>query len=127
MRIESFSRFDDVSLNATRDELSRLLGAPFSTKVNRIGLEELDYRNRIFRFKPSGFLSEVTIEAEQIEFDQVSVPFTALSGFISSNDPHSFEKYGFIVSPAYGVAFDPEHYPWVTVLTREGLGGWTKL
>lgn len=127
MRIEPFSKLDDVPLDATRDELSRLLGAPSSTNVNRIGLEEFDYRDRIFRFAPSGFLSEVTIEAERVEFDQVSVPFTALPGFITSNDPHSFEKYGFIVSPAYGVAFDPEHHPWVTVLTRGGLDGWTKL
>ncbi|MBE0462096.1 MAG: hypothetical protein ACTIDY_01535 [Halomonadaceae bacterium] len=126
MRIEPFSKLDDVSLNATRDDLSRLLGAPLGTKVNRIGLEEFDYRDRIFRFEPSGFLSEVTIKAERVEFDQVSVQFTALSGFIFSNDPQSFEKHGFIVSPAYGVAFDPEHHPWVTVLTRGGLDGWTK-
>jgi hypothetical protein len=127
MRIEPFSMLDDVSLSANRDELSQLLGAPVSNNVNRLGLDEFDYGGQVFRFEPSGFLSEVTIKAERVEFGQISVPFTALADFISSNDPDSFEKYGFIVSPAYGVAFDPEHRPWVTVLTRGGLDEWKKL
>lgn len=127
MRIEPFSKLDHVSLDANRDELSRLLGAPLRNNVNQVGLEEYDYGNRVFRFEPNGFLSEVTIEAEQVEFGQVSVPFAVLSQFISSNDPLSFKKYGFIVSPAYGVAFDPEHHSCVTVLTRGGLDAWTKL
>ena len=58
MRIEPFSKLDDVPLNATRDVLSRLIGAPLSINVNRIGLVEFDYRERIFRFESNGFLRD---------------------------------------------------------------------
>lgn len=127
MIVEPFTKLDHVSLDANREELCSLIGTPLSTGVNRAGLEEFDYGDRVFRFESNGLLSEATIEAKQIELGRVSVPFTHLADFIAANDPHSFEKYGFVVSPAYGIAFDPEHRHWITVLTKRGLEGWTKL
>lgn len=127
MRIEPFTKLGDVSLGANRDELCALIGTPLSTGKNRVGLEEFDYGDRVFRFESNGLLSEITIEAKQITLGRVSVPFNHLADYIAANDSHSFERYGFVVSPAYGIAFDPEHRHWVTVLTKRGLGNWTKL
>ena len=127
MRIEPFSKLGHVSLNISRNELELVLGAPSAKRTNRIGLEEHDYEDSVYRFQASGVLSEVTIRAVHVEFGNIGVAFANLAGFIASNDPLSVEKHGFILSPRYGVAFDPEHRPWLTVLTKTGLDAWQKL
>lgn len=127
MKIEPFSKLDLVSLDTRRDELGNIFSSPLNKGVNRVGLEEFDCGDRVFRFESNWRLREVTVEAKQIELGRVSVSFARLADFIAANDPHAFEKHGFIVSPAYGIAFDLQHRPWVTVLTRRGLEEWTKL
>lgn len=127
MRIEPFYKLGHVSLEITRDELELELGAPSAKKTNRIGLEEHEYENSVYRFEASGVLSEVTIRAVHVEFGKIGVAFANLAGFIASNDPESVEKHGFVLSPTYGIAFDPEHRPWLTVLTKTGLDAWQKL
>lgn len=127
MRIEPFSKLGHVSLDISRDELKLILGAPLAKRTNRIRLEEHDYKNGVYRFEASGVLSEVTIKAVHVEFGKIGVAFVNLAAFISSNDPDSVVKHGFVLSPTYGVAFDPEHQPWLTVLTKTGLAAWQKL
>ena len=127
MRIEPFSKLGNVSLDITREGLELLLGAPSTKRTNRVGLEEHEYENSVYRFEASGVLSEVTIRAVHVEFGKIGVDFANLAGFIASNDPDSVEKHGFVLSPIYGVAFDPEHRPWLTVLTKTGLDAWQKL
>ena len=48
-----------------------------------------------------------------LHLDQVAVPFTALAGFIRSQDPEVFERAGFLVSPRYGLAFVFRVFPHV--------------
>ncbi|MGM0768353.1 MAG: hypothetical protein ACQEV6_10020 [Pseudomonadota bacterium] len=127
MRIQPYSKLGHVSLGISRDELELMLGVPFAKRTNRVGLEELDYGDSVYRFESSGLLSEVTIEAVHVEFGKIGVPFANLAEFIASNDPDSVEKHGFILSPGYGVVFDPEDRPWVTVLTERGFEAWAKL
>jgi hypothetical protein len=127
MNIEPFSKIGHISLDLSPDELEQILGAPAGRRTNRIGLVELDYGGSVYRFEPNGMLCEVTIEAPLVELGNVSIPFAKLGEFVGNNDPHSAIKHGFILSPSYGIAFDPEHQPWVTVLTKRALETWAKL
>jgi hypothetical protein len=57
----------------------------------------------------------------------VSVPFAALADFVHEQDDASFERAGFIVSPRYGIAFDPSCPSWVTALARHCIDTWRAL
>ncbi|MEM8661517.1 MAG: hypothetical protein AAGF35_11585 [Pseudomonadota bacterium] len=114
-------------MEVREQELLSYLGCPNSNMKNSIGLVELDFGSKVFRFDPSGALSEVTIESEVVELDHTSIPFEDLAARLKAEDAGVFEKYGFIVSPEFGLAFDPEHSPWVTVLTKRGLAAWQKV
>lgn len=127
MKIEPFSKLGHVSLEISRDELELRFGVPTAKRTNRVGLEELDYGDSVYRFESCGLLSEVTIKAVHVGFSKIGVPFANLAEFIALNDPDSVEKHGFMLSPAYGVVFDPEQRPWVTVLTERGFEAWAKL
>lgn len=127
MKIEPFCKLDHLSLDVSRDELEVILGPPAAKRTNRVGLEEFDYGNSFYRFESGGFLSEATIEAEQLEFGETTVLFTSLAQFIASNDPNLVYIHGFILSPVFGVALDPEFPSWVTVLSKKGLEAWQKL
>lgn len=124
MKIDPYKKVGEVSLEVREDELLRDLGDPNSKSTNRIGLVEFDFSSRVFRFEPSGALHEVTIESEVVELESASIPFKYLAALLKAEDAGAFEKYGFIVSPKFGLAFDPEHSPWVTVLTKKGLAAW---
>lgn len=124
MIIEPYNKIDGVSLSIRDYEIFDYFGAPERKQTNSIGLAEFDFGSKVFRFDSSGELLEVTIESEVIELNKLSIPFEHLAGFLNSHDAGVFTKYGFIISPQIGVAFDPEYSPWVTVLTRKGLSAW---
>ena len=127
MKIEPYKKVGEVSLEVREGELLRDLGDPNSKSTNSIGLVEFDFGSRVFRFDPSGALDEVTIESEVVELESASIAFKYLAARLKAEDAGVFEKYGFIVSPKFGLAFDPEHSPWVTVLTKKGLAAWQKV
>jgi hypothetical protein len=127
MRIEPYKKVEALSLAIREDELTVLLGPPDRKISNRVGLVEYRYVARIFRFEAVGNLCEVTVEAETVELNGVIIPFSRLAGFIETQDAHAFVRHGFIVSPDFGLAFDPEFSPWVTVLTKAGLALWQKI
>jgi hypothetical protein len=127
MKIELYKKVGEVSLEVREDELLRDLGEPNSKSTNRIGLIEFDFGSRVFRFDPSGTLEEVTIESEVVELESASITFKYLAARLKSEDSEVFERYGFIVSPKFGLAFDPKYSPWVTVLTKKGLEAWQKV
>lgn len=127
MKIEPYKKAGELSLELRESELLNLLGDPNRKSTNSIGLVEFDFGSNVFRFDPSGVLNEVTVESEVIELESVSIPFKYLAAHLKSEDAEVIEKYGFIVSPQFGLAFDPEHSPWVTVLTKKGLAAWQKV
>lgn len=127
MKIEPYKKAGEVSLDIKESELLRNLGNPERKSINNIGLVEFDFGDRVFRFDSTGTLNEATIESEVIEIESASIPFKNLGLHIKEEDSAAFEKYGFIVSPLFGVAFDPEHSPWVTVITKRGLAAWQKV
>jgi hypothetical protein len=127
MKLEPFVRVDETPFSASRDEVVKLRGVPAKTCRNGVELNEMDYESVVFRFQDCGRLEEITMQAPVVNIGNVSVPFSALSSFVRTNDPSAFEKAGFLVSPVFGLAFDPSEPFWVTALAAHCLDSWRAL
>lgn len=127
MKLEPFLQVDDTPFSVSSDELVRTRGQPWRRGRNGVGLHELDYGHVVYRFQDCGRLEEVTLEAEVITIGNVAVPFATLAAFVRSQDPEAFERAGFLVSPSFGLAFDPKEPFWVTALARHCLPEWKAL
>ena len=127
MRLQPFVAVDGTPFSASRDDVLRERGAPARQARNEVGLDELDYGHVVFRFQRSGRLEEVTARAQVVELGTVAVPFGSLEPFVRAQDPQAFERAGFVVSPAFGLAFDPREACWVTALARHCLAQWRAL
>jgi len=127
MKLEPFARVDDMPFSACEADVVRAHGEPFDRGRNDVGLNELDYGAVVYRFQDSGRLEEVTMEAPVVHLGAVAVPFGALAGFVREHDAAAFERAGFVVSPAYGLAFDPGDPPWVTALAQHCIAEWRAL
>ncbi|MEJ8840260.1 hypothetical protein [Ramlibacter sp. AN1133] len=127
MRLEPYVQVDDTSFTACSEDIVRTRGKPWRAARNDVGLHEMDYGEVVFRFQDGGRLEEITLQAEVVTLGNVAVPFAALSSFIRAQDPQSFERAGFLVSPRFGLAFDPAEPFWVTALARHCIGEWKAL
>ncbi|HVO06823.1 MAG TPA: hypothetical protein VMT83_08580 [Burkholderiaceae bacterium] len=127
MRLLPFTQVDRTAFTASRDDVLRERGTPPRSGRNAVGLNELDYGDVVFRFQDGGRLEEVTARAPVLHLDGVAVPFATLRAFVAAQDPDAFERAGFVVSPAFGLAFDPREPPWVTALARHCLDQWRAL
>ena len=127
MQLDPYVRVDDTLFSVSAAELQRSRGTPWRASRNDVGLNEMDYGDVVFRFQDGGRLEEITLEAEVITLGNVSVPFARLAGFIRAQDPDAFERAGFLVSPAFGLAFDPTEPFWITALARHCIPEWQAL
>ena len=127
MHLDPFLSVDDVSFDTPRDSILRGRGRPWRTFRNDVGLNELDYGDVVYRFQDGGRLEEITRQAEVLTIGKVSVPFASLAAFVREQDPEAFERAGFLVSPRFGIAFDPAQPSWVTALARHCLAQWRAL
>ena len=127
MKLQPFEQVDTVSFAASTDDVLREYGQPWRAARNGVGLNELDYGDVVYRFQDSGRLEEITSRAEVVSIGNVVVPFEMLAAFLRGQDPDAFERAGFLVSPAYGLAFDPSEPFWVTALARHSLPQWRAL
>ncbi|PHR90377.1 MAG: hypothetical protein COA76_01605 [Moritella sp.] len=127
MKLLPYKYIADFTLEIGEIDLVKISGSPSRKETNAVGLLELDYGSKVYRFDQVGDLNELTIKCEAVEVEGVVIPFAHLQGYITEVDGGAFDKYGFCVSPLLGVAFDPEHKPWLTVLTKKGLGSWSKV
>ncbi|MGO4395719.1 hypothetical protein AB4Z46_30615 [Variovorax sp. M-6] len=127
MKLDPFVRVDDVSFSASRAEILKLRGDPARTCRNDVGLNELDYESVVFRFQDGGRLEEITMQAPVVSIGNLSVPFDALASFVRTADPSAFEKAGFLITPRFGLAFDPDEPFWVTALAAHCLDAWRAL
>lgn len=127
MRIEAYRHVDDVPFSITPDALLARRGTPGRRARTAVGLEEFDYGDAVFRFQASGRLEEVTRPAAVLHLGAVAIPFAALGGFVRAQDPQAFDRAGFLVSPAFGLAFVPSEPPWVTALARHCIATWRAL
>ena len=92
-----------------------------------MGLNELDYDTAVFRFQDCGRLEEITVQAPVVDLGAVAVPFASLEPFVRIQDSMAFERAGFIVSPRFGLAFDPQCPCWVTALAEHCIASWRAL
>lgn len=127
MKLQPFVRVDDTPFSASREEVLRMRGEPMRTCRNDIGLHELDYDSVVYRFQDGGRLEEITLRAPVVNIGNLSVPFTALASFVRATDPSAFERAGFLVTPMFGLAFDPDEPFWVTALAAHCLDAWRAL
>jgi hypothetical protein len=127
LRLEPFERIDGCAFTASRAEVVHRRGAPAREARNGVGLNELDYGSVVYRFQDNGRLEEVTTQAPVLDLGRVTVPFASLEAFVVEHDPAVFRRAGFVVSPRFGLAFDPSEPCWVTALARHCLGEWEAL
>ena len=127
MRLDPFEWVDDTPFSLSGAQLRRERGEPWRMLRNGIGLTEMDYGDVVYRFQDSGRLEEITLQAEVLVIGNVAVPFAHLAGFVRAHDPHAFERARFLVSPGFGLAFDPSEPFWVTALARHCLPAWKRL
>ena len=127
MNLRPYEQVDDTPFTACSDDIVRARGRPWRSQRNGVGLDELDYGDVVYRFQEGGRLEEVTLQAPVVTLGKVSVPFEALAGFVRGQDAEAFERGGFLVSPAFGLAFDPAEPFWVTALARHCLPQWEAL
>jgi hypothetical protein len=124
MKIRPFEAVGKVEFGMNRDAIINAFGAAVRESLSRRGETELHYANACCRFDSSSKLVEVTTNAPVVEFGSVAVPFNALASYVKQQDAAASEKVGFIVSPEFGVAFDPNFSSWVTAFSRERLQLW---
>jgi len=124
MTLEPFVAVDGVPFTLGIDELLRRKGTPGRRERNEVGLHAFDYGRVVYRFQDSGRLEEVTVDAPVVTLDGVAVPFAMLAAFVRTQDGQAFERAGFLVSPRYGLAFDPRERCWVTALAAHCLPQW---
>ncbi|KQW01233.1 hypothetical protein [Rhizobacter sp. Root1221] len=127
MKLDPFVCVGTTPFSATRDDIVRARGAPRSEVRNGVGLTALDYGDAVFRFQDSGRLEEVTLATAVLHLGVVAVPFARLEAFVEAQDEAAFRRAGFLVSPRFGLAFDPSEPFWVTALARHCIGEWQAL
>jgi hypothetical protein len=124
MHLSPFQTISGISFGCSRDDVIRIKGKPMTEGENRLELLELKYESEIYRFDPNGVLEEATVNAPVISVGVVSISFQALPDFLTSSDPSTFPKVGFLVSPLLGVAFDPNYPCWITAFPKDAVEKW---
>lgn len=127
MQLIPFVSVDGLLFASSREDIERQWGKPVEEGFNLVGLTELDYGAVVFRFQSSGRLEEITQRADVVEVDGQAVSFDALASFVHQHDEGVFRRAGFVVSPRFGLAFDPTSDRWVTALAAHCLDEWRKL
>jgi hypothetical protein len=127
LRLEPYTAFGELSFSLSVQALVARLGPPNRCLRNNVDLNEYDYGHSVLRFQDNGRLEEITQRAPVLQLDTVAIPFAALAGFVLAQDSEAFERAGFLVSPALGIAFVPGEPDWVTALARHCIPTWRAL
>lgn len=127
MKLQPYVQVDATPFTTSTEDIVRTRGQPWRSQRNGVGLNELDYGDVVYRFQGCGRLEEITLQAQVVTLGNVAVPFDALAAFIRGQDPEAFERAGFLVSPGFGLAFDPSEPHWVTALARHCIPEWKAL
>jgi len=127
MKLQPFDSVDETAFTASSTDITNAMGEPSRMGRNDVGLNELDYGDVVYRFQDCGRLEEITKQASVVILGNVAIPFNALASFISENDSTAFERAGFLVSPEFGLAFDPTEPCWVTAIAPHCVDAWRAL
>ncbi len=125
MNFEPYSNINNVFLESTTEEVVSVCGAALKQIKSRLGKIELVYPNLIVRFNMAGtHVQEISFSSEYLKINGFELSFAELGYFIGKNDADSLQSSGFIVSPKYGLAFDPCDKFWITAFLRADLKEW---
>lgn len=133
MRVVPYVSTAGVLFGSKEEDICNALGQPSRREYNRLEQLELIYDFCTFRLsKAEGKLVEATANSECFEIEGLRFPgkgcreiaFVELGYAIAKLDKESFLCHGFVVSPAFGLAFDPQFHPYLTVFARTELPGW---
>jgi hypothetical protein len=113
-----------IEFESTPEQIAETLGKPVRAEKTAVWAHEMQYKEKTLRFNQQKKCKEVSADLPQIEIDGEKTPFKQLKTFIKNNDDKSFETVGFIVSPKYGMAFDPHFKSWVTFFAKSELKNW---
>lgn len=113
-----------VQFGEANSSIVAKLGEPRRQSIAKNGWLEFHYPMMVCRFGSAGTLVEVTVDAADLELGSELVRFTALDQHLKRRDPETFERVGFVVSPALGVAFDPACASFVTLFPAEQVPSW---
>ena len=137
MKVTPYIDILGAPFGALQEAVLTAFGAPMSESVNRLNQSELSYKDVTFRFspQPEGKLIEATVCSEffQIKGCNISpnhmreISFRELGFVVAKLDIDSFVAQGFIVSPKFGLAFDPNDECALTVFSRSELAEWQRL
>lgn len=127
MQVVPFERVGVIVFSTTQEQLLRTLGPPLQEHHNRACLHEYEYPTEIYRYDQTGQLEEVSFYAVDVFLGNQSVGFQELGAYVRSHDVLTFEGHGFLVSPRFGVAFDPESPCWTTAISRGVVEKWRVL
>jgi hypothetical protein len=127
MKLEPYVQVDGTPFSATAQDIESARGKPWRTGRNSVELNEMNYGDVVYRFQDCGRLEEITRDAPVLAIGNVSIPFESLAEFVRTHDPEAFMRARFVVSPLYGIAFDPFEPSWVTALARHCIGEWRAL
>lgn len=125
MKIIPFKKVIDVSFGDSKVDIISKHGKAERESENSVESKELVYSDKIFRFRHEAeTLHEVTLNSEYFDLDGREIGFAGLGFFIAKNDTSSFKTNGFLVSPKYGLAFDPHDKYFLTVFCQADLERW---
>ena len=127
MKLQPFVSVDETAFSTSSRDIISLKGEPSRKSRNHVGLNELDYGDVVYRFQDGGRLEEISQEASVVFLGPVAVPFGTLASFIGEHDCDAFERAGFLVSPKFGLAFDPTDPYWVTAIAEHCVNSWKAL
>jgi hypothetical protein len=125
MKIQPYTTVGQIHFGATAQVVASILGNASRTSTDRLGRTQLHYSELIVRLVNAAIV-EISAKAETVEFPDVAIPFQHLARFLRKHDPTAFESVGFTVSPAYGVALDPNFPTWVTAFAKSEVDAWRK-
>jgi hypothetical protein len=124
VKVSPFTQVGSITFGIDPGTLAGLIGQPRSQRVMRAGQMEVDYGSTVYRFDAASTLVEITADAPTLELDGHLIPFAFLSSYIREHDQSVFERVGFLVSPRFGIAHDPEFPSWVTAFPEQSLDIW---
>jgi hypothetical protein len=124
MKVSPFAKVGNVPFGISPDALIELLGPPNDQRTDNSSNSELDYGSAVYRFDATSTLVEVTADVPALELGDAVIPFPFLAAYVREHDQSAFERAGFLVSPSFGLAHDPDYPSWVTVFPQQSVSLW---
>lgn len=133
MQITPYIASCNLLFGAIESEIVAKHGQPNRRSTTRSNKIELIYPSNTFRLcGASGELVELTTDSEYFKIDGCQLPgdkrtevaFVELGYVVAKLDQDAFLAHGFVVSPKFGIAFDPRYPCHLTAFAKSELAVW---